>query len=334
MEKIHIGIDIPRPKLRQVWDFVQKWLIPNPGTLILMVILALAVPTIAGPSSAPSATSISTIPYQGRLADAGGNPITAKQNMEFRVYDAPVGGTPLWEEFWTGGNSVNVSDGLFSVMLGSINTGLASVVQGYDELYLGITIGTDSEMEPRVQLGSVPFSMISLTVTDGSVTTAKIADNAVTAAKIVDGAVGSSEVVDNSLTDDDLAANSVGSSEVADNSLTNDDLAANSVGSSEITNGAVTQVKAPSLLQGPGANYILKTGSYVVVGDNSTEFNIPLGYTFPNQHATFFAVVEGTNQPVGVYVQVSKVAGNNTGYVRMSVPVSGHIGFRWIAIGN
>ncbi len=104
--------------------------------------------------------------------------------MEFRLYNAPVGGTPLWEEFWTGGNSVNVSDGLFSVMLGSIETSLASVVQGNDQLYLGITVGTDTEMSPRVQLGSVPFSMISLTVPDGSITTEKMADGAVTSEKM------------------------------------------------------------------------------------------------------------------------------------------------------
>ena len=64
--------------------------------------------------------------------------------MEFRLYDTPISTTPLWAEFWTGGNAVNVSDGLFSVMLGSINTGLSAVVQSHSELYLGITIGTEA----------------------------------------------------------------------------------------------------------------------------------------------------------------------------------------------
>jgi hypothetical protein len=56
---------------------------------------------------------------------------------------------------------VDVSDGLFNVMLGSINNTLASAIEGYDELYLGITVEADSEMEPRVQLGSVPFAMMA-----------------------------------------------------------------------------------------------------------------------------------------------------------------------------
>jgi len=80
-------------------------------------------------------------------------------NMEFRLYDVPTGGVPLWEEFWTGANSVAVSDGLFNVMLGSIDNTLASSIEGQDELHLGITVGSDSEMTPRVQLGSVPFAM-------------------------------------------------------------------------------------------------------------------------------------------------------------------------------
>jgi len=42
-------------------------------------------------------------------------------------------------------------------------------------------------MEPRVQLGSVPFSMQALTVPDGSITAEKIADGAVTSEKLASG---------------------------------------------------------------------------------------------------------------------------------------------------
>jgi hypothetical protein len=118
--------------------------------------------------------------YQGRLADSSGNPLTATVSMEFRIYDVPTGGVPLWTEMWTGSNAVEVSDGLFNVMLGSINNTLAESIEGHDELYLGITVNTDSEMQPRVQLGSVPFSMQAMTALDGSITTEKIASGAVT----------------------------------------------------------------------------------------------------------------------------------------------------------
>ena len=75
-------------------------------------------------------------------------------------------------------NSVPVSDGLLNVMLGSINNNLASAIAGHDKLYLGITVGTDSELSPRVWLGSVPFSMQALTVPDGSISNDKLAPNA------------------------------------------------------------------------------------------------------------------------------------------------------------
>jgi len=172
-------------KIRPRWlRWLARQMVPNIGTLLMVVVLLLTIPSLAAPLLAPSATSTSTISYQGRLADSGGNPLTGKYNLEFRIYDVPTGGTPLWTEMWTGANAVDVSDGLFNVMLGSIDNTLASAIEGYDELYLGITVGTDSEMEPRVQLGSVPFSMQALTVPDGSIGTEKIVDGAVTQAKL------------------------------------------------------------------------------------------------------------------------------------------------------
>ncbi|MCB9434943.1 MAG: hypothetical protein H6668_23525 [Ardenticatenaceae bacterium] len=167
-----------------------KWL-PTPGnvvfTLVALGFLIMSQSVWARSAQNTSAASTHTISYQGRLADSNGTPLTGFQNLEFRIYDVPSGGVPLWEEFWTGGNAVQVSDGLFNVMLGSINNTLTTVIQGHDELYLGITVGTDSEMTPRVQLGSVPFSLQALTIPDGSVTAAKISDGAVTKAKLATG---------------------------------------------------------------------------------------------------------------------------------------------------
>jgi len=131
--------------------------------------------------------STSTIAYQGRLADGGGAPVTNTVAMIFRLYATVSSGTPLWEEQWTGSNSVQVSDGLFNVILGSLTPIAPTVITGNNNLFLGITVGTDSEMVPRVQLGSVPFATQALTVPDGSITTVKIADGAVTAAKLAGG---------------------------------------------------------------------------------------------------------------------------------------------------
>jgi len=178
-----VNLDVPWPSLPAT---SLRWLLPTPGNALftLLVVGALLWAASAGalPLRAPAAagTSTGTIAYQGRLADANGSPLTGTYNMIFRLYDAASGGTPLWTEQWTGSNSVRVSDGLFNVMLGSLTPIPTSLVTDHASLFLGITVGTDDEMTPRVQLGSVPFAVQALTVPDGSVTTAKIADGAVT----------------------------------------------------------------------------------------------------------------------------------------------------------
>ena len=170
-----------------------RWLLPTFGNVIftLLVIGSLLWAQRIGAISlgAPLAATTSTagIPYQGRLADKNGAPLTQTVNMIFRLYSAASGGSPLWEEQWTGSNSVQVSDGLFNVMLGSLTPIAQSVITGNSNLFLGITVGTDSEMSPRVQLGSVPFATQALTVPDGSITPGKLADRSVTLPKLAPG---------------------------------------------------------------------------------------------------------------------------------------------------
>jgi hypothetical protein len=129
-------------------------------------------------------SSTDTIAYQGRLADANGNPLTGTYNMVFKLYDVAASGTALWTETWSGGSAVQVNDGLFNVLLGSITPIPQNVIEENDTLWLGVRVGTDAEMVPRVQIGSVPYAVESLVVPDLSVTTEKLTDGAVTSAKL------------------------------------------------------------------------------------------------------------------------------------------------------
>jgi hypothetical protein len=220
-------------------------------TLVVIVAMFWAQSANALPwKTAPAATvtSTGTWPYQGRLATSAGAPITNTIPMIFRLYNAPgAGATPLWEEQWTGSNSVQVSDGLFNVMLGSLTPIPQSVISGNGSLWLGITVNTDNEMIPRVQLGSVPFAVQALTVPDGSIDSTKLANNSVDQFKLADNAVTDSKLANNSVTEFKIADGSVTQAKLGANvsfippneSITNAKLADNAVNSAKVVDGSI-----------------------------------------------------------------------------------------------
>ena len=73
--------------------------------------------------------------------------------MTFRLYDAAEGGTALWTEVQS---NVPVNSGLYSAVLGSVT----NLNLPFDkEYYLGIKIGTASEMSPRLALTTAPYAL-------------------------------------------------------------------------------------------------------------------------------------------------------------------------------
>ena len=76
-----------------------------------------------------------SIPIQGRLTDAGGNPLDDTYDLTFRLYDVSSGGTALCEDT----DSVSVDNGLFSAQMEYCS---ASDIDG-KRLYLGIEVGSD-----------------------------------------------------------------------------------------------------------------------------------------------------------------------------------------------
>ena len=108
-----------------------------------------------------------TITYQARLADAEGNPLAnGTYSMKFSIYAAASGGSPLWTAAGTSGAptavSVTVTSSLLSIELGDVASGqnpLDVVDWNQQSLYLGITIGSDSEMTPRRRITAVPQAL-------------------------------------------------------------------------------------------------------------------------------------------------------------------------------
>jgi len=111
------------------------------------MILLIIIP-FTGYSAVPQ-----TINYQGFLTDSGGTPVDGTVQMTFSLYDVATGGSPLWTETQT---SVTVSDGIYSVVLGSVTP----INLAFDtQYYLGIEVETDGEMTPRQALTSVGYAL-------------------------------------------------------------------------------------------------------------------------------------------------------------------------------
>lgn len=170
-------------------DNLLAWL-PSRGNILFTLLVAFCLigtsRVWAAPQSvsAQAGSSTTTIAYQGRLADSSGAALDGDYIITFRLYNVASGGLPLWEEFWIGGNNVHVTNGLFNVLLGSLTPIPQSVIIENSSLWLGIDVGADLEMTPRVQLSSVPYAVQALTVPDASVTTAKLVDGSVTLDKL------------------------------------------------------------------------------------------------------------------------------------------------------
>jgi len=104
-----------------------------------------------GHKLAPAAVVSDTISYQGQLLDSSGNPVDGARTIDFRLYEQPTGGMPLWSQ----SESVAVEDGLF-------NTHLHVDPAHFDgrSLWLGVQVQGDAqEMAPRQPLLPVPYAL-------------------------------------------------------------------------------------------------------------------------------------------------------------------------------
>ncbi len=108
------------------------------------------------------------ITYQGKLTDASGSAVSnGTYSIKFSLYDAASGGSCQYTASGTCGTptalSVTVTSGVFSVALGGSGTNsLTPSIFQTGDLYLGITVASDSEMTPRKQLTTSPFAYNAL----------------------------------------------------------------------------------------------------------------------------------------------------------------------------
>lgn len=151
--------------------------------------------TIGLSVSSASAAVPQMLTYQGRLTNSSGAPLTEVVALTFKIYSDSLGTTALWTEVHP---TVSVTDGLFTVVLGSVTPIPGSVFTGAVR-WLGIQVDIDAELRPLRPLLSAPDAFQSLRADTAGIAKS-IADNSVTSAKIVNGAIQFADIGQNGAT--------------------------------------------------------------------------------------------------------------------------------------
>jgi len=108
-----------------------------------------------------------SINYQGVLTDTNGVPLDTTVTLNIKFYDAASAGTLLYEEEH---GAVTVSDGVFSVSLGSgaVQSGSFNADLFSDNTtWLELSVGGETQ-SPRQALNAVPYALHSETAEDAS----------------------------------------------------------------------------------------------------------------------------------------------------------------------
>ncbi len=208
--------------------------------------------------------------YQGRLTDAGGNPLTAASaNLQFDIYDAATSGNLVFTQSFA---SQPLSSGQFTVVLSSADYRLTNALAQGKTLWVQTTVNS-AVLAPRQQITSVltafkaqradtaTYALTGSTVLNGSIGTAQLVAGAVTTPILADGIDGAK-----------LAAGSVNGSKLIDATVPGAKLTgAGSINGSLLTDATVQGTK---LVDGsvPGAKL---TGAGSISGSLITDGTVP-----------------------------------------------------------
>ena len=254
-----LPIQNPKSKIQNLSHFSMKRFLQLLAALCLLQ---------AGHAAVPDAIS-----FQGRALTATGEAMgkdgAVNRMFTLRIWDDATS-TDAANLIYSEQQVVSIVDGAFNVLIGTgtatngtkfsysettkgpptVKIGDAAVFGGASR-YVGVTIddGTtavDNEILPRQQVVSAPFATrakLAEGVEAGTITSAKIANNAVTPTQLGDGAVITSKLEDGAVTTTQLADGSVTSAKIATGEITAAQLADGSVTGAKIATGAITSDK-------------------------------------------------------------------------------------------
>ena len=126
------------------------------GIIILLTVLGII--SISHSGSAPHLMT-----YQGYLHDkTTGNPFNGDISITFNFYDSDTAGNLLLSV----GKQVEVRNGVYNIIIDNPGMGfnppipmMSLLFQKHSQVWLGIQVGFDAEMAPRIQMTSVPYAL-------------------------------------------------------------------------------------------------------------------------------------------------------------------------------
>jgi hypothetical protein len=278
--------------------------------------LSLSIMTVAAQATIPE-----TINYQGYLTDISGNPVNTTVSMTFRIYTVASGGAALWTETQ---NNVPVTNGIYHVILGSMESmGALAFDVPY---FLGITVGSDSEMTPRQALTSVAYAFNA----DTANTALNVASNVITSTMIQNGTVLSEDVNFNyagstskggpatslactgCVTQGILADNAVNSAKIENGQILFADIGGNSC-----TNGQVMKWNGSAWGCSADTNTTYSAGIGLDLNGNEFRVETPLALSGSSAGAILLGQNTGING-IGVHGYASATTGETYGIAGVS----------------
>ncbi len=135
---------------------------------VFLLAIALLTGVIIFGNHKTSAAINQQINFQGKITNPDGTNVTnGSYTLVFSIYTVPSAGSNVWTE----SKSLTVTDGIFRTSLGDTTALPGSVDFNSSALYLGVKVGADAEMTPRVRLTAAPYAFNSDTL-DGIDSTA------------------------------------------------------------------------------------------------------------------------------------------------------------------
>jgi hypothetical protein len=168
------------------------------------------------------------INYQGRVSVAGTN-FDGTGQFKFALVNG-TGTTNYWS---SGAVSLTVTKGLYSVLLGDTTvtnmTAIPTTVFTNSDVRLRVWFNDGvsgfQQLSPDQRIAAVGYAMIAANVTDGAITSDKLADNAVSSNKLAASAVTAAAIATGAVGTTALAPGAVDSASIANGTILTNNLA-------------------------------------------------------------------------------------------------------------